>query len=114
MPVCSTPLNFNSSFLCWGENDHGELGLGEDSGRCGCPASEFRCAPCRAIRAQLVRGENHVCAITGEEGREEIRCYGAAHLVGNGMTRNEAGSVAIQWEGMPLRWNADHVPVVLE
>jgi hypothetical protein len=26
------PLNFDSSVLCWGENNHGELGLGEDAG----------------------------------------------------------------------------------
>jgi alpha-tubulin suppressor-like RCC1 family protein len=101
-----------SSFLCWGENDHGEVGLGAlPDGNVELPVAVR--APPPAAR-QLVRGEDHVCAIGNEDGREQVRCYGAEHLVGNGTTRNEDGATAIQLLGAPLRWNPDYVPVLLE
>jgi hypothetical protein len=106
------PLQRVSSFLCWGENDHGEVGLGAPpDGNVELPV------PVRALPAearQLVRGEDHVCGIGTADGRAEIRCYGAVHLVGNGKTRNDGGAMAIQLLGAPLQWNPDYVPVLLE
>ena len=92
---------------------HGELGLGEAAG--GADASlpvPVRTLPLRA--RQLVRGEDHACAIATEDGREDVFCYGAAEWVGNGTPRNEDASVAIQWQGTSLRWDPDQVPAVLE
>jgi alpha-tubulin suppressor-like RCC1 family protein len=100
--------NFNSSVFCWGENDHGELGLGEAAGAADVQIpAPVRVLPTRS--RQLVRGEDHVCAITDEDGLEEIQCYGAAHLVGDGTTRSVGGSVAIRWQATPLRWNPEHL-----
>jgi alpha-tubulin suppressor-like RCC1 family protein len=107
------PRVFNSSFLCWGENDNGELGLGETASGADAPIPDaVRSLP--AVARDLVRGADHVCALATQDDREEIRCYGAAHLVGNGTTRNADGSVAIQWQGMPLRWDPDQVPLDVE
>jgi hypothetical protein len=113
--VLDPPYFKNSSFICWGENDHGELGLGDEAAAGAETPLPIPVATLPRDSRELARGEDHVCAIAAEEeGREEIRCYGAAHLVGNGTTRSEDGSVAVQWQGKPLRWNAGYVPVILE
>jgi alpha-tubulin suppressor-like RCC1 family protein len=105
--------NFNSSVFCWGENDQGELGLGEAAGALDVQTpAPVRILPTRS--RQLVRGEDHVCAITDEDGLEKVQCYGAAHLVGNGTTRSGDPSVAIRSQATPLRWNPEHLRTVLE
>jgi hypothetical protein len=103
---------YDSSYLCWGENDHGELGLNETAAPETRLPSAVRAVP--LVSRQLVRGEDHACAIGTEGDRDEIWCYGAAHLVGSGQTLNDGGAVTPQWRGAPLRWNPEPILPILE
>jgi alpha-tubulin suppressor-like RCC1 family protein len=106
-------LSFDSSVLCWGENDHGEVGLGEEAGTADISIpTGVRALP--IVSRQFVRGEDHACAIADQDGRQQIQCYGAAHLVGDGTTRTGDGSVAVRWQGTPLLWKPEHLPLISE
>jgi Regulator of chromosome condensation (RCC1) repeat len=95
-------MNYNSSFLCWGQNDSGELGI-DETGVARLPAAA-RAVPPDAI--ELVLGEHHGCAIARKSDHAQIWCYGPAHLIGNGETRDESGSITTQLQATPVRWSA--------
>jgi alpha-tubulin suppressor-like RCC1 family protein len=95
-------MSYNSSFLCWGQNDSGELGIDET------PVASLPAAA-RAVPSHttdLVLGEHHGCAIAPESDGAKIWCYGPAHLIGNGQTSPESGSIATQLQATPVRWSA--------
>jgi hypothetical protein len=105
----STPdAHAGARFLCWGGDDHGELGRGV------LPliGEVFPIAqPAHAIpneSYQVVFGEDHGCAVVPGN-PHHIRCWGRGGFVGDGrFPENPGGEVRpSQLTAEPVQWLSD-------
>lgn len=100
--------NRGGRFMCWGQNDQGELGIGtEEALHQSFPiATDALGIPDAATH--LVRAESHGCVLVPGKDRTEVLCFGAGARVGNGtVAANEAGEKGIppQVKALPVVWN---------
>jgi alpha-tubulin suppressor-like RCC1 family protein len=106
--------DFDTSYLCWGTDDWGELGVGtEEAARATHPYP----VPVRAVPStatNLMRGEDHACASVLVGGRPEIRCYGRAGMLGDGSPRAENDDAPSRWQARPVVWEPDNFGSALE
>ncbi len=67
--ACSADLT--GSVLCWGDNDNGQIGIGDAGTDIGAPTAPLGLPPI----ASLCGGENHTCAVT-QGPSPQLYCWG--------------------------------------
>ena len=91
-------LEFKTRYVCWGGDDHGELGFGIAGN-----ANFFFANPTTVLpqsASKMVHGEDHACVVVNEGTKTQIWCYGKASFVGNGSTDeslNEPTLAPVVW-----------------
>lgn len=87
-----------SHYVCWGADDHGELGFGT-AGEIARTARAVTVLPISTT--SVARGDDHTCAIVNEVNAPAIWCYGVRPLLANGDI--ETGPDRL--EPSPISWN---------
>jgi len=91
-------LSLFARYVCWGTDDHGELGLGRAGG------TEPLAKPTTVLpssAANMVHGEDHACVTVTVNERVEIWCYGLGSVVGNG----SIDPAMNQFQAAPIVWD---------
>jgi alpha-tubulin suppressor-like RCC1 family protein len=103
-----------SRYVCWGRDGFGEIGLGEVRQYETFPFPVETVLPQSA--RNLVRGENHGCALVTIVDTHEVWCYGAGELVANGTTTSGDPEAIVppQPKPTPIVWNPDNFASTLE
>jgi hypothetical protein len=97
-----------SRYVCWGNDDHGELGFGLPTASSITFAQPTTVIP--ESGTQLVRGADHACFTATEDGRVAIWCYGRDPFVANGSL--DEGSKQVQ--ARPIQWDSSPPPFIAD
>lgn len=97
----------SSHYVCWGENDFGELALGIPGYKI-VPFAMTTVLP--EATSNLVRGEDHGCATVSQDGTVDVWCWGRMTYVANGSPDPNAG----QPDPAPVSWDPSVFSSMLE
>jgi hypothetical protein len=97
-------------FSCWGFDHHGELGIADASavGIIHPYPQKIQAIP--ALSRDLVRGQDHGCAIVTVAERDEVWCYGIFNRVGNGKIQTGGP----QLKGASVEWLPENFQPILD
>jgi hypothetical protein len=106
---CALVVTFSDRtrpYVCWGQNDYGEVGFGAQSGDGELYSSAILVQALPSEAREMVHGADHACAIVSANvtatNRDEIWCYGNVNYLGAGLA---GAAPAPEWQGAPVVWD---------
>jgi alpha-tubulin suppressor-like RCC1 family protein len=106
--------DFDASFVCWGTDDWGELGVGSEEAVGATHPYPVAVRAVTSVATALLRGEDHACASLLVADRFEIHCYGRPGALGDGAPRAKDGDPPSRWRAAPVIWEPANFAPALE
>jgi alpha-tubulin suppressor-like RCC1 family protein len=93
-----------ASYLCWGTDRWGEVGVGTEEGARATHRYPVAVRALEGTAAWVARGEGHACGGGFIPGSVEIFCYGRPGALGDGSSWSEESDPPSRWQGRPVVW----------